>query len=61
MSVVRQTICWTVFFIWGWAYLMPVVPSLMVLVWVYEKRRDAMVPAAMVAAAVWAGYAFVFV
>ena len=39
---------------------MPVVPSLMALVWAYEKRGDAIGPALLVAAAVWAGYAFVF-
>ena len=56
MNIARLTIGWTVMLIWGWAYMMPAVPTFMLVAWVWYRGRGCIGPAAVGAALIWASY-----
>lgn len=56
MTIVRLTVYWTIFFIWGWAYMMPAVPMCMLLASIYARGRRAIWPIVVGACFVWLSY-----
>ena len=58
MSIVRQTIAWTMLFMWGLAYLAPGVLMLMFVVWLWDggPLRTKIGPFMVGAAVVWMAY-----
>ena len=57
MILARLTVGWTVMFVWGWAYMMPAVPTFMFVVWIYAKRTAAIKQTIVGAGIVWLAYA----
>jgi hypothetical protein len=56
VSTARITIGWLVLFMWSFAYIMPIVPTAMCAVWIYEKRWRVTGPSIIGAVIVWAYY-----
>lgn len=56
MSLTRSTIGWLVLFMWGFAYIQPIVATVLCAVWIYDKRWRAVGPFAVGGAVVWLAY-----